>query len=162
MTTTTRQPAAGRKQPSAAPAKRTITVTAVVDTVGALATRDLGGNLYLYDTNKDGGSTGFGGGALRTSVRAGDQVVWSVLALECEAFVSIDGIRIDPQVCEPERKVYPDTDVAYWVGVVKKDAGLTPYQLSFKVGLRDAPLTAPESPALVAGVAAASPATQGA
>lgn len=148
--TTAKQPAAGRKQPTAR-SKRTITVTAVVDSVGALATRGLEGNLYLYDTNKDGGSTGFGTGALHTSVRAGDKVVWTVLALECEAFVSIDDIRVDPDVCVPERKVYPHTDVVYWIGTVKKDdVGVTPYQLSLKVGTRAEPITAATSPALVA------------
>ncbi|MEU6387824.1 hypothetical protein [Streptomyces sp. NPDC046939] len=130
--------------------KRPISITAVVDAVGALATGSLHGNLYFYDTNKAGGSTGFGTEELRTRVRAGDQLLWSVLALECEAYLAIDGIVIDPDLIEPERRVYPGTDVAYWIGTVKKNAtGTVPYQIKFKVGSRDEALTTPLSPSLV-------------
>lgn len=136
------------KQPTAA--KRAISICAVVDSVGTLATRSLSGNLYLYDTNKTEGSDGFGTEQLRTRVSAGDQLLWSVLALECEAYVSIDGIDIDADVCEPERKTYPGTDVTYWIGTVKKDtAGDLPYRMSFKVGTKPEPFITPSSPSLV-------------
>lgn len=130
--------------------KRPISITAVVDAVGALATGSLHGNLYFYDTNKAGGSTGFGTEELRTRVRAGDQLLWGVLALECEAYLAIDGIIVDPELIEPERRVYPGTDVAYWIGTVKKNTtGAVPYQIKFKVGSRDEALTTPLSPSLV-------------
>lgn len=130
--------------------RRPVSITAVVDAVGALAQESLQGNLYMYDTNKTEGSTGFGTGELRTRVQSGDQLVWSVLALECEAFVAIDEILIDKAVCEPERKVYPGTDVAYWIGTVKKhDVGVVPYQISFRLGTRDEPMTTNLPPALV-------------
>jgi len=130
--------------------KRPISVTAVVDCVGALATLSLHGNMYLYDTNKAGGSTGNGTEELRTKVRAGDQLLWTVFALECEAYVSIADIVIDKEVCEPERKVYPGTDVAYWVGTVKKgSSAVTPYQIKFRLGTRTDPMTTPVSPALI-------------
>ncbi|KUF16782.1 hypothetical protein [Streptomyces silvensis] len=132
------------------PAKRPISITAVVDCVGALATGTVHGNLYLYDTNKAGGSTGLGTEELRTRVRRGDQILWSVLALECEAYTAIDGILIDPEVCEPVRKVYPGTDVAYWIGTIKTDAVQhVPYQIKFRLGSRDEPIVSTLSPSLV-------------
>ncbi|OON80069.1 hypothetical protein [Streptomyces tsukubensis] len=129
--------------------KRPISISAVVDCVGALASRSMEGNLYLYDTNKAGGSTGFGTEELKTRVREGDQLVWSVLALECEAYVAIDGIVIDSAICEPERKVYPGTDVVYWTGTVKQSTEEpVPYQLQFNVGTRGTPITTTVSPVL--------------
>ncbi|GAA2236824.1 MULTISPECIES: hypothetical protein [Kitasatospora] len=130
--------------------KRPISITAVVDCVGMLAARSTSGHLYLYDTNKAGGSVGFGTEELKTKVRTGDQLLWNVLALECEAFVAIDDIVIDPEVCEPVRKVFPGTDVAYWTGTVKKDGlSAVPYQIKFRLGTQAEPITTTLSPALV-------------
>ncbi|MEV5977445.1 hypothetical protein [Streptomyces sp. NPDC052114] len=130
--------------------KRPISITAVVDAVGALAAGNLRGHLYMYDSNKSGGSTGFGTEELQTFAKRGDQLLWNCLALECEAFVAIDGIIIDSEICEPERKVYPGTDVAYWTGTVKKaDAGPITYQIKFKLGTRDEPITTTLSSAIV-------------
>ncbi|AQZ65279.1 hypothetical protein BKM31_30965 [[Actinomadura] parvosata subsp. kistnae] len=127
-----------------------ISITAVLDAVGALAAGSVRGNLYMYDTNKAGGSTGFGTEELRTRVRAGDRVLWNCLALECEAFVGIAGIEVDKSVIEPERKVYPGTDVAYWIGTVKKDdIDVVPYRIRFLVGTRTEPITTTLSPTLV-------------
>ncbi|MFE4858318.1 hypothetical protein [Streptomyces sp. NPDC056670] len=138
-----------RPRQSVATAGRPISITAVVDCVGALASHSVHGHLYLYDTNKAGGSTGFGTEELRTKVRRGDKLLWNVLALECEAFVSIDDIVIDRAVVEPERRTYPGTDVAYWIGTVKRDAVLdTPYRIKFRVGTRSEPITTTLSPAL--------------
>ncbi|TKA09574.1 hypothetical protein [Actinacidiphila oryziradicis] len=137
------------RQQKATP-KRPISITAVVDCVGALAAQSTHGNLYLYDTNKAGGSAGFGTEELKTKVKAGDQLLWAVLALECEAFVAIEDIVIDKEVCEPVRKVYPGTDVAYWIGTVKKDGvAVVPYQIKFKLGTQVEPITTTLSPALV-------------
>ncbi|WP_175412048.1 hypothetical protein [Streptomyces sp. TRM64462] len=131
-------------------AKRPISVTAVVDCVGALASRATSGHLYLYDTNKAGGSSGQGTEALRTRVKAGDELIWTCLALECEAYVAIDGIDIDPDICEPERRVFPGTDVVYWTGTVKKDAeSPVPYRIDFRLGTRDEPVPTAVSPVLV-------------
>lgn len=127
-----------------------ISITAVVDAVGALSSGSVRGHLYMYDTNKAGGSSGFGTEELRTRVRMGDRVLWNVLALECEAYVGIAGIDIDKDVCEPERKVYPGTDVAYWIGTVKKDdISVVPYQIRFLVGTRAEPIVTALSPTLV-------------
>lgn len=142
MTPKPKQPKAGSQRP--------ISITAVVDCVGALASLSTRGHLYLYDTNKAGGSTGFGTEELKTKVKGGDQLLWTVLALECEAYLSIDDIVIDKEVCEPQRKVYPGTDVSYWIGTVKKDGvGVIPYQIKFKLGTKSEPVTTALSPTLV-------------
>ncbi|MFI9559466.1 hypothetical protein [Nonomuraea endophytica] len=139
-----------RQKPRENSARPPIAITAVVDAVGALASDSVHDHLYLYDTNKAGGSTGFGTEELRTKVRAGDRIVWNVLALECEAFVDIVDIVVDKDVIEPERQIYPGTDVAYWIGTVKKDdVGLVPYQIKFLVGTRTHPITTTLSPTLV-------------
>jgi hypothetical protein len=122
-----------------------ISITAVVDVVGALATRGLSGNLYLLDTNKTGGSTGIGTEELKTKVKKGDQLLWTVLPLECEAYASIDDIMIDSAVCEVEQRTYPGTDISYWAGTVKKDIDAIPYQISFKLGTRIEPITTASS-----------------
>jgi len=137
------------KQRQSQASKRPISITSVVDCVGALAAQNTRGHLYMYDTNKAGGSVGFGTEELRTKVKAGDQLIWTVLALECEAYVAIDDIVIDKAVCEPVRKVYPGTDVAYWIATVKKDSTAdVPYQIKFKLGTQTEPITTALSPAL--------------
>ncbi|GAA3096853.1 hypothetical protein ACFQ0X_10345 [Streptomyces rectiviolaceus] len=143
MTTTT------PKRRESGGAKRPVSITAVVDCVGALAAGNMQGHLYMYDTNKAAGSTGFGTEELQTRVLKGDQLLWNALALECEAYVAIDDIVIDSSICVPERKVYPGTDVAYWIGTVKKDAANITYQIKFKLGTRDEPIATTLSSSLV-------------
>ncbi|MFH8489500.1 hypothetical protein [Streptomyces longisporoflavus] len=145
MTTTTTTPR--RRENNAA--RRPVSITAVVDCVGALAAGNMQGHLYMYDTNKSAGSTGFGTEELQTRARKGDQLLWNALALECEAYVAIDGIEIDSSVCVPERKVYPGTDVAYWIGTVKKDVANVTYRMKFKLGTRDEPIATTLSSSLV-------------
>lgn len=131
---------------------RPISITAVVDCVGCLADGSLRDNLYLYDTNRPAGSTGLGTEELRTRVRPGDRLVWTVLPLECEAYVAIAAILIDAAVCRPERRVYPGTDVAYWIGTVTGNgsgAGVVPYRIAFTVGTRTEPMVSEATPALM-------------
>ncbi|CAM5706674.1 hypothetical protein SALBM135S_07701 [Streptomyces alboniger] len=139
-----------RTKPRETAVKRPVSITAVVDAVGALAAGNTDGHLYMYDTNRSGGSTGFGTEELRTKAKRGDILLWNCLALECEAYVSIENILIDPEVCEPERKVYPGTDVSYWTGTVKKtDLEPITYQIVFRLGTRDEPITATLSSSLI-------------
>lgn len=131
-------------------ATRPVTITAVVDCPGILAAGSTTGNLYLYDTNQANGSAGFGTEELRTRVKKGDQLLWNVIVLECETYVSIDGVVIDEQVCVPEKKVYPDTDISYWTGTVLKDiTAPVPYEIRFLLGTRTEPFTTAVPPALV-------------
>ncbi|GAA1594392.1 hypothetical protein GCM10009678_90680 [Actinomadura kijaniata] len=141
--------------PRTKPERRTarpVTITAVVDPVAALASGNLDENLYLYDTNRTEGSTGFGTPGLRTRVRKGDTLLWNVLPLECETYVAIADVEIDPRIAEPERRVYPGTDIVFWTATVKQDsAEPVEYRLSFLLGAVTEPYTAKEAQALVVG-----------
>jgi hypothetical protein len=143
-------PTKARQTAAEATATRPVTITAVVDCPGILASRSTRGNLYLYDTNKASGSTGLGTEELQTPVKKGDQILWNIHVLECETFASIDGIEIDEQICVPEKRVYPSTDISYWTATVLKDIPeLVPYQIRFRLGSLTEPITSTSSPALV-------------
>ena len=143
-------PTKARQTAAEATATRPVTITAVVDCPGILASRSTRGNLYLYDTNKASGSTGLGTEELQTPVKKGDQILWNIHVLECETFASIDGIEIDEQICVPEQKVYPSTDISYWTATVLKDIPeLVPYQIRFRLGSLTEPITSTSSPSLV-------------
>ena len=115
---------------------KTITIAAVIDVVGVLATDSTEGQVYFMDTNKDNGSLSQGTEYLKTAVTKGDKVVWMVQPLECEAYTAIDDIIIDKDYCEPEKKTYEGTDISFWVGTIKKDITMIPYSVKFKVGTR--------------------------
>lgn len=133
---------------------RPVTITAVVDPVAALASENLDDNLYLYDTNRAAGSTGFGTPALHSRVRKGDTLLWNVIPLECETYVALTDIEIDPRIAEPTRKVYPGTDIVFWTAEVKQDlTEPVPYRLSFLLGTVSTPFTPTARPTL-AGPAA--------
>ncbi|GAA3006909.1 hypothetical protein [Streptosporangium longisporum] len=128
---------------------RPVTITAVVDPVAALASENLDGSLYLYDTNRPAGSTGFGTPELHSRVRKGDTLLWNVIPLECETYVSLADVEIDPQIAEPEQKVYPGTDIVFWTAEVKQDlTEPVPYRLSFLLGTVTTPFTPTGRPAL--------------
>ena len=143
-------PAKARTAPHQPPNNsRPISITAVVDCVGALAAGSLSGHLYLYDTNKSAGSSGHGTERLLTRAPRGSRLIWNALALECEAYVAIDSIAIDAEVCEPERRLYPGSDIAYWIGTVKSDlAGPVDYGIAFRLGTGPVPLGTAVNPAL--------------
>ncbi|WP_106396600.1 hypothetical protein [Actinocorallia populi] len=129
---------------------RPVTITAVVDPVAGLAAGTLNDSLYLYDTNRTSGSTGFGTLELRTRVRKGDTLLWNALPLECETFVALVGIDIDRRVAEPVRKVYPGTDIVFWTATVKQEPTRpVPYRLSFLLGAVAEPFIADTSQFLV-------------
>lgn len=119
---------------------KTITIASVIDVVGGLATDSLEGQVYCMDTNKANGSSEQGTDHLRTMVRKGDRLVWTVIFLECEAYAAIDEIVIDNDFCEPEQKFYDGTDVSYWTAVIKKNITSVPYSIKFKIGTRAEPL----------------------
>jgi hypothetical protein len=129
--------------------RKTITITAVVDVVGALAAEALSGNFYMLDTNRVEGSSELGTEHLKTKVVQGDRLVWNALALECEAYVAIEAIYIDPQFCEPKKEFYLGTDIIYWVATVKKTPCVLPYQLSFCLGTRRTPIKTCATPTII-------------
>ncbi len=127
-------------------------IVAVVDVVTALATEALDGALWLLDSNKDGGSTGEGTGRLTTTVQEGDELVWTTMSLECEAYAAIDAVEIDAAYCDVSRETYPGTDIAYWLGRILKDPGTStvPYKLRFALGSRVVPMSL-SGPAITGG-----------
>ncbi|NEQ79029.1 MAG: hypothetical protein F6K26_01815 [Moorea sp. SIO2I5] len=116
---------------------KTITIASVIDVVGALATDSLMGQVYFTDTEKASGARGHWTENLKTIVSVGDELVWTVVPLECEAYAAIDAIIIDREYCEPEKIFYEGTDVSYWTGKVKKNVvQYIPYTIKFLVGTR--------------------------
>jgi hypothetical protein len=132
---------------------QTIAIVSVVDVAGALAADTLTGSIYLMDNNKANGSTDEGSEFLKTKVRKGDQLVWVSVPLECEAYVSITAVEIDEkyrEYCDPAKGVYPDTNVVYWLGEIKKDLDVTiPYNLKFRVGSHRDDMTTTTPPSLI-------------
>jgi hypothetical protein len=132
---------------------QTIAIVSVVDVVGALAADTLTGSIYLMDNNKANGSTDEGSDVLKTRVRKGDQLVWVCIPLECEAYISITAVEIDKkyrEYCEPTKGVYPDTNVVYWLGEIKKELDVTiPYNLRFRVGSHRDDMTTTTFPSLI-------------
>ncbi|MDO9105751.1 MAG: hypothetical protein Q7U57_12430 [Methylovulum sp.] len=128
---------------------KTITIVSLIDVVGALANDTLNGNIYLMDNNKSNGSSDQGTEVLKTLVKEGDQLVWTVMSLEPEAYASIKEIIIDSDYCVPEQKTYEGSDVTYWVGKVKKNPKSTPYNLKIQVGTQEQALMTTSSPSLV-------------
>ncbi|RJF75406.1 hypothetical protein D4Q52_09485 [Rhodopseudomonas palustris] len=131
----------------------TIAIVSVVDVVGALAANDLTGSFYLFDDNKSKGSRDEGTEALQTRVSKGDQVVWTSIPLECEAYISISGVEIDKKYkdyCDVRKDVYPGTNVVYWLGEIRKELdGPIPYTLKFKLGSHKGEFAISTSPALI-------------
>jgi hypothetical protein len=130
-TTTVQQPAAPIT------VNKTVSVLSVIDVISALSDGTLSKNIYLYDNNKAGGSTGQGTSALASNVTQGDTLVWTTMAIEPEVFVEIASITMDPTYCKPIKGFYPGTDVAFWSGVVLKDIGTLQYEVGYTVGTRD-------------------------
>lgn len=128
---------------------KTITISALVDVVGALAAESLQNSIYLTDNNKLNGSTDEGTEVLKTKVKKGDQLMWTSMSLEPEAYASITGIIIDSEYCEPEQRPYVGSDITFWIGTVKKDLEAVPYKIKIKVGNRQLELTTPNSPSLI-------------
>lgn len=69
----------------------TVDVLVVVDVDGALASNNLGNNLYMVDTNKFLGSFQEGGPELVTMLDSGDRVTWSVTPIDPATNVKIHG-----------------------------------------------------------------------
>ena len=128
---------------------RTISIVSLVDVVGALASDNLDENIYLMDNNKPFGSHGEGTSGLQTAVEEGDVLIWTTASMEPEAYASISAIEIDSEICAPEKKTYPGSDVTYWSGKVKKSVKHCPYRLKVLVGTRTTPLQSSATPALI-------------
>jgi hypothetical protein len=112
-----------------------VTISSFVDVLGALVAGTLHGHLYLFDNNRRSGSEGEGSDSLATAVRQGDKIVWTVSALECEAFTEIIAIDDLPsEVCEVKQHFFSGTSVSYWAGTVKSSIDRLPYSITIRLG----------------------------
>jgi hypothetical protein len=111
-----------------------VAIKLVIDVVGALETGSMNGNIFALDTNRRGGSQGNGTDALQTAVSRGTKITWMIAPLECEAFVSLDGIVADKAVIEPMRQQFTGSSISYWSGIVKRASRASSYDLVFTIG----------------------------
>ncbi|WP_296420316.1 hypothetical protein [Pseudooctadecabacter sp.] len=98
-----------------------VNILMMVDTEGALASGNLGANIYLVDTNKHLGSNREGQDELITNLHIGDTVVWSVAS-------------IDPG---------QDVTIAGFEGVAVSDGIVAPVQSPLSAGVWEAKFNAP-------------------
>ncbi|MGY4566974.1 hypothetical protein [Bradyrhizobium sp. USDA 3256] len=115
---------------------KTINILLVVDVVAALEADTLAGSLYMIDDNRLGGSRNQATAGLATSVAPGDEIIWTLLPIECENHAAIRAIKLPAEICEVRRETYPESDVSYWVGTVKQPVGDLPYGLTLELGSR--------------------------
>lgn len=149
---TAAKPAPGLEPASSpGPVKQATNVMALVDVVGALGSGTLAGSLFLFDNNRWAGSTGHGTGSLSTVAQQDDVVVWTTMALECEAFARLQLVEIDSayaEYVELDAGAFSETPEIYWLATILKPlpADGVPYRLSYRLGSADAPYrTAVES-----------------
>jgi hypothetical protein len=109
-----------------------VNVLIVVDVEGALASDDLGSNVYLIDTNKHFGSGGEGQDELVTACEDGQILVWSVAAVNPGNNAEIAGFKgqiIDQKICLPKQGTTA-TGMTFWSGRVESQGTSSTYQYS--------------------------------
>lgn len=111
---------------------REVNVLIVVDVEGALASNDLGSNVYMIDTNKHFGSGSEGQEELVTACKDGQILVWSVAAVNSGNNAEIAGFKgtiIDQKICQPKQST-PVTGMTVWAGRVESQGTSNTYQYS--------------------------------
>lgn len=106
----------------------------MIDVVGVLSSESLMGNLYLFDNNRRYGSNNEGTGILKTFVKEGDQIIWTAVPIEPEAFASITSVDIDENICHLEKGKFEGSDIDYWKATVLKNIDSISYQITYKLG----------------------------
>lgn len=120
-----------------------INVLIVVDVEGALASGDLGSNVYLIDTNKHFGSGSEGQQELVTACSDGQIIIWSVASVnpgddaEITAFL---GAAVDQGVCVPKATTLV-TGQTVWAGRVESQGKTAQYQYNCTLSFDGTPLT---------------------
>jgi hypothetical protein len=128
-----------------------INVKSIIDVVGALDDNTLAGNCYLYDDNRRGGSLNQGTHKLATAVKKGDQIIWTVTPMECEAYADITAINVPHDICEVKRYTYDGTAIVYWLGTVKEAVDDLPYSITLNVGSHSFSMTCDHGSRLIKG-----------
>lgn len=109
-----------------------INVLIVVDIEGALASGNLGENVYLVDTNKYFGSGSEGQEELVTTCQDGQVIIWSVSPVNPGNDVHISGFTgqmVNEKVCVPEKTKMPDGSEV-WSARVETQGAVAKYQYS--------------------------------
>jgi hypothetical protein len=109
-----------------------INVLIVVDVESALASGDLGANVYLIDTNKYFGSGQEGQQELITSCLDGQVIVWSVASINPGDDAQITGFTgqmISQEICVPKQSTLV-TGETVWAGRVQSRGASAQYQYS--------------------------------
>jgi hypothetical protein len=109
-----------------------INVLIVVDVEGALASNDLGSNVYLIDTNKFFGSGSEGQTELVTACMDGQIIIWSVAPVNPGDDAEITGFTgqmVNQKICVPQQTTMPTGDVV-WSGRVESQGATGKVQYS--------------------------------
>ena len=109
-----------------------INVLIVVDVEAALASGNLGANVYLIDTNGYFGSGSEGQEELVTACLDGQIIIWSVASVDPGDDAEISGFTgqiITDKVCVPQQSTLPTGDVI-WSGRVETQGAVAKYQYS--------------------------------
>ena len=115
---------------------KTIDVLIVVDTEGALASGNLGENVYLIDTNKFFGSGSEGQEELKTACTDGQVINWRVVAVSPSNDVEITdftGQIKTEEICIPSKQGLEGE--YYWAGRVESQGKSASYQYSTVLSL---------------------------
>lgn len=128
-----------------------IKIVVLVDVLGALASENLHQNIYFMDNNKENGSSEEASETLKTVVEDEDIVMWNVMTMEPEAYVSISNIEIDNDFCRVQEARFEESDITYWIGKIKGNPKnkYVYYKIKFKLGTHDKELMTENSPCLV-------------
>ncbi|MBO8134137.1 MULTISPECIES: alpha-pore-forming tripartite toxin MakABE regulator [Dickeya] len=113
-----------------------IDVLIVVDAEGALASGNLGSNVYLIDTNKYIGSGNEGQEELKTACQDGQVINWHVTGVSLSSDVSIisfTGQMVNDKVCVPA--AVNSVNGTYWQGRVEAQGTTGSQQYSVVLGL---------------------------
>lgn len=120
---------------------KVITINIVTDAMGILSDGSLDGNVYMFDNNRLGGSTGEGTASLQCRIDCGSEkkpqsskLVWNIVNLCPDVRVDIVDIKMSGNAIEVEKRYYESTDVAYWIGTVKKSFDTEHCTLFLKIG----------------------------
>lgn len=120
-----------------------INVLIIVDVEGALASGNLGSNVYLVDTNKYFGTSGEGQQELQTSCKDGQVVIWSVASINPGDDAEITGFTgqmIDQKICLPKQSTLV-TGETVWAGRVESQGQTAQYQYSCTLSFDGTPMT---------------------
>lgn len=109
-----------------------IDVLIVVDVEGALASGNLGQNVYLIDTNKFFGSGSEGQTELVTACADGQIIIWSVTPVDPGTDAEITGFTgemVNKKICVPQQSNLPTGD-SIWSARVESQGATGQFQYS--------------------------------